>query len=160
MSVINIDDLVNIQSSQSDNNNNNNPVTPHPLANAVQINTGAIESTLQPPLVVSSLNENSDIVPVVIFSNRRMNSPLSVSNILEIREHKLWSVLSSIFCCLFIGIFAIHMSCMTRRAKHLGNVIKARELSKLTVLMNIVAMTSGLLICIVTALRYTGNILP
>ena len=156
MSVINVDDLVNVQSPES----NNNLIVHHPLANSVQIKTEGMDNSLQPPLVVSSLNENSDVIPVAILYNRSMNSPLSARNILQIREYKLWSILSTIFCCFFIGVAAIHMSCMTRKTKRLGNVIKARDFSKLTVLMNIIAMMSGLMIFIVVGLRYTGNILP
>lgn len=155
MSVINLDNLATIPENESETN----VMIHQPLSSSIQIKTEEIENSLQNPTIISSLNDDSDIIPVAISYNRRMNSPLS-SRIFQIREYKLWSCLTTIFCCFIIGIFAIQMSCATRKNKRLGNSVKARDFSKLTFLLNIIAMMSGLMIFVITGLRYTGNILP
>ena len=143
-----------------ENESNRNPMIHHSLSSSIQIQTEGIESSPQHPPIISSINDNSDAIPIAISYNRRMNSPLSPRNIFQIREYKCLSLITTMFCCFFIGLCAIKMSWSTRKNKRLGNIIKAKDFSKLTFLFNIIAVTSGLMMVIVTLLRYTGNLLP
>ncbi len=157
MSTVNIDDLQcissdeHIQSSQL-----NNIVVTHQFpSNSIQINTQDMQN---PSRMLSSFNGDSEIMSIAVVYDRTSSHQSFTSNIREVREYTIWSIFTTLFCCFLIGGFAFHTSCCTKKKKHRGHLILAQNFSKMTILLNIVATISGLIIFTLVILRYTGRI--
>lgn len=72
--------------------------------------------------------------------------PQAVSNYL------VWSILSTVFCCLPGGIVAIIYSCKVNTAIELGNYVMAQEASKKAKMWNIISLCVGLVTTLVYGL--------
>jgi hypothetical protein len=154
MSTINNDDIQIVPSNEHAQSTTDVVVTHQPTSTSVQINTQTIPNSLQYPL--SSLNET---MPITVVYDPKTNPQSLRHAILEIREFTTWSIFNMIFCCIILGAFALHMSCTIKKRKRHGNLIQARDFSKLAVLLNIIATVSGILMYTLAILRYTGRII-
>jgi hypothetical protein len=95
---------------------------------------------------------------VAIVHDPKFNQQSFPGNIYEIHEYQLWSIFNLIFCCIILGIFALHMSCTTKKKKRQGNFIHAKAFSKLAALLNVIATFSGIIIYTIVAIRFIGYI--
>ena len=65
------------------------------------------------------------------------------------RDYLVWSILSTIFCCLPLGIAGIVFSVKTRDANNLGDFNTAIKNHKRTFLFNVLALVTGVIIFLI-----------
>jgi hypothetical protein len=118
-------------------------------SNSIQINTQAM---------LSSLPQNSELMPIAVIYDRTSPHQSFTSNIREVPEYTLWSIFNVLFGCFILGILAFIASCCTKKKKHRGHLIRAQSFSKIAIILNTVATTSGLMILTLVMLRYSGLI--
>lgn len=77
-----------------------------------------------------------------------------VSTLTPPNDGLCFSIFVTIFCCFFLGIFAIMMSVQCRQAIQAGNLVEAHKKSRMAVRLSTLAVTFGLGIIIAGIVVY------
>jgi len=125
---------------------------------SAQINTRTIQYSSPYSALLSSLNQNNEIIPVPVVCDSKYSHQSYPNNPYDISEYKSWSVFNTIFCCAVIGGYALYMSCTITKKKRQGDFIRARSYSKLVAKLNVIATISGICMFTLGALRVFGLI--
>jgi len=160
MSTVNIDDLQYVPSDQTVQvppSNNDTVIYQLPF-NSAQINTQVMQNLSPYPPMISSYNENSEIMAAAVVYDPRYSHQSFSGNILDIWEYKKWSIFNMIFCCAIVGGCALHMSCMIKKKKRHGDLLRAQSYSRLAALLNVVATFSGIFAFTIATLRFFSYI--
>ncbi|CAF0768078.1 unnamed protein product [Adineta steineri] len=160
MSTINIDDVNSIPSNEAVHTQqlNDGIVINQPLLSYTQINVEPNQNSSQHLPTSTSICENNEITPIVCIHDDGNDYNLHPGNIHDIKEYRIWSIFTMLFCFTFIGVYAVGMSRQTKTKKLQGDYLSARYDSNMTALLNIIGTLSGIVIYSLGGLRLTGHI--
>lgn len=160
MSMINVDDLQRVLPGEilQVSHQINDTVISQQTQTNVQMNTQIMENCSSYSTMIPSFKNIDRKKEGIVIYGPRYNPQSSIGNIIDVQEYTTWSIFNIIFCCIFIGGCAFYISRSTRKKKHMGDIIRAKNLSKLTAILNIIATISGIIIYIIVGLTLSGYI--
>lgn len=157
---ITIDDIPNVSSKetgQASHSPNNQVVHKQPRS----IDYIRTQDASNPPpysSLILPFKTNRKEIPGLIIYGPKCNPEPVIGNIFDVQEYMGWSIFNAIFCCILIGGSALWVSCLTRKHKRLGDILRSQNFSKASAALNVIGSISGLFMYILAGLQLSGYI--
>ncbi|XP_067937622.1 interferon-induced transmembrane protein 1-like [Watersipora subatra] len=96
--------------------------------------------------------QQQTVAPVYLVSDAPYTAPVQIPPTSPPNDYLAFSIFTTIFCCVWIGIAAIYKSVKVKEAIRAGNEQAAADASKTAMTLNIVGVILGIIVLVVVVL--------